>query len=264
MNLTVKLALFTSFLCIALITGLTYSAYNFSANALTVRLGKQLEAVVRTASLGIDGDLHDQIKGPEDAETEAFKTLRDHLRAVKKVNKLDTEIYTMRRTSSADGKAVMEFVVMTNEKPYIGELYDHKDEMNPALIQGESNYTSLYKSPNGTWISAFAPVLDRRGQVSGLVEADYRADTLLALLRKNLMNLLWKGIAFSILAVFLSFLLAKNITRRITYLTETTEKISLGKIETPVRMKGKDEVSRLGAALERMRESLVIAHKMLD
>jgi len=264
MNLTVKLALFTSFLCIALISGLTYSAYTFSANELTVSLGKQLEAVVRTASIGLDGDLHDQINGPEDVTSEAFETLRNHLLAVKKVNQLETEIYTMRRTSNADGKAVMEFVVMTNEKPYVGELYDHKEEMNPTLIHGKSNYTSVYKSPNGTWISAFAPILDRRGQVSGLVEADYRVDTLLALLRENFLNLLWKGVAFSVLAVFLSFLLAKSITRRITYLTDTTEKISLGKIETPVRMKGKDEVSRLGAALERMRESLVIAHKMLD
>ena len=264
MNLTVKLALFTSFLCVALIFGLTYAAYTFSAHELTISLGKQLEAVVRTASIGLDGDLHDQIRKPEDAQTEAFKTLRRHLLAVKKVNKLETEIYTMRRTSNADGKAVMEFVVMTNEKPYIGELYDHKEEMNPTLIHGESNYTSVYKSPNGTWISAFAPILDSRSQVSGLVEADYRVDTLLSLLRKNFLNLLWKGVAFSVLAVFLSFLLAKSITRRIKYLTQTTEKISLGKIETPVRMKGRDEVSRLGAALERMRESLVIAHKMLD
>lgn len=264
MSLTVKLALFTSMLCIALISGVIYFSYQISSQELTESLGKQLEAIVRTASLGIDGDLHDQIRTNEDAASPAFIAMREHLRNVKKVNQLDTEIYTMRRTSNDAGKAVMEFVVMTNEKPYVGELYDHKPEMNPTLIQGKSTFTDVYMSPNGTWISAFAPILDGNGQVSGLVEADYQVDTLIALLRTKFVDLLWKGIGFSLVAVLLSFFLAKRITGRIKYLTETTEKISLGKIETPIRMKGKDEVSRLGNALERMRESLVIANKLLE
>lgn len=264
MSLTVKLALFTSMLCIALISGVIYFSYQISSQEMTESLGKQLEAIVRTASLGIDGDLHDQIQSVDDVESEAFQSLRDHLRMVKSVNNLETEMYTMRRTSNDSGNAVMEFVVMTNEKPYVGELYELKPEMNPTLIQGKSTYTDVYMSPNGTWISAFAPILDSKGQVSGLVEADYQVDTLLALLRAKFMDLVWKGVGFSIVAVLLSFFLAKRITSRIKYLTETTEKISLGKIETPIQMSGRDEVSRLGSALERMRESLVIANKLLE
>lgn len=264
MSLTVKLTVFTSFLCIGLIAGIIFLSYRISVAEMTESLGKQLESIVRTASLGLDVDLHDQIQSNEDATSTVFLQLRDHLRRVKKINQLDTEIYTLRRTSNDSGKAVMQFVVMTNDKPYIGELYDHKPEMNPTLIHGRSAYTSVYQSPNGTWISAFAPILDGRGQVSGLVEADFQVDTLLSLLRAKFLDLLWKGGIFSIVAVLLSFLLAKSITSRIRYLTETTEKISLGKIETPVHMKGSDEVSRLGDALERMRESLLIANKLLE
>lgn len=264
MSLTSKLTLFASFLCIFLISAVIFLSFRISESELKTSLGKQLEAIVRTAALGIDGTLHDQVKTNEDATSEAFLSIRDHLVKVKRANQLETEMYTMRRTSSNSGEAVMEFVVMTNEKPYVGEFYELKPEMNEALIHGRSAYTSVYQSPNGTWISAFAPIVDQEGQVSGLVEADFQVDTLLSLLRAKFLSLLWKGIGFSLLAILLSYFLARGISGRIVYLTETTEKISLGKLDTPVSIKGKDEVTRLGEALERMRESLVIANKLLD
>ena len=46
-------------------------------------------------------------------------------------------------------------------------------------------------------------------------------------------------------------------------LTELTEKISLGKVDTAVPVKGNDEVATLAKALDRMRESVKIAAELL-
>lgn len=259
MSLTVKFALFTSALCIFIIAGITYLSYLISYRELERSLGMELEAIVRTGAVGISGDMHDLIKSGADVEGEAFQTIREHLLAIKKANKLDTEVYTFRQM----GEELM-FIVMTNEKPFVGDTYSIRPEMRPTLTKGQPAHTGVYGDKHGEWISAYAPILDSDGNLSGLLEADYEVHTFFALLREKFLYLVLKSLGFAAVAVIASFLLAKSVTRKLVYLTNITEKISLGKLDKSIEIKGSDEVSNLAASLERMRESLVIAAKMLD
>ena len=259
MSLTVKFALFTSVLCLFIIAGISFLSFRLSRSALEASLGQRLEAIVRSGAIHIDGTLHDQIKSNEDVTGEAFKSIAAHLRKLKAANDLQTEVYTFRRTGEQ-----LEFVVMTNEKPYVGDTYSIRKEMLPTLNEGKAVHTSVYSDVHGDWISAYAPIFDQNGQISGLLEADIKFDEFLELLKKDFYTVTLKGIGFALFAVLMSFLLAGTVTRKLNYLTDITEKISLGKMDTPIQMKGSDEVSRLGASLERMRESLKIAADLID
>ena len=259
MSLTVKFALFTSTLCIAIIAGIIYLAYLDDYDKLEESIGQRLEAIVRSAAIEIDGTAHDQIKGPEDAETPAFITIRDHLRLIKQANDLSQEMYTFRRIGEQ-----LQFIVMTHEKPFIGDTYEIRKEMHPTLNDGKPARTGLYHDTHGAWISAYAPIFDQNGQISGLLEADVRVDEFEALLREQAVALFVKGLGFVVLAVICSFLLARTVTKKLNYLTHITEKISLGKMDTPIQVKGSDEVAKLGSSLERMRESLKIAAEMIE
>jgi methyl-accepting chemotaxis protein len=259
MSLTIKFALFTSTLCILIIAGITYMSYLISYRELERSLGMELEAIVRTGAIGINGDLHDQIKSMDDVNGEAFQTIRNHLLDIKNANQLDTEVYTFRQM----GEQLM-FIAMTNEKPYVGDTYSIRSEMRPTLTEGKPAHTGVYGDAHGEWISAYAPIRDSNGNLSGLLEADYRVETFFALLREKFLYLMLKSLGFAAIAVIASFLLAKSVTRKLVFLTNITEKISLGKLDKSIEVRGKDEVSNLAASLERMRESLVIAAKMLD
>jgi methyl-accepting chemotaxis protein len=221
-------------------------------------IGERLKAIAATAALDIDGDLHDQIKNAGDQDTEAFETIRQHLLEVKQGNDLREEVYTFRRMH---GK--LEYVVMTNERPFIGDTYTIKEAMLPTLNDGIPTYSGAYVDENGHWISGYAPVLDSNGQVSAMLEVDVRIEEFVALLNQKFIALVIKGMIFAVIAVVLSFLLAGTVTRRINYLTEVTEKISLGKVDTRIYVTGNDEVAQLGASLERMRESLKIAAQLI-
>jgi len=259
MSLTVKFALFTSALCTLIIAGIIYLAYLDDHQKLEDSIGQRLEAIVRSAAIEIDGTAHDRIQGPEDAETPAFITIRDHLRLIKEANDLSQELYTFRRSGER-----LQFIVMTHEKPFIGDTYEIRKEMLPTLNDGKPGRTGLYHDTHGAWISAYAPILDQNGHISGLLEADVRVDEFEALLREQAVALFVKGLGFVVLAVVLSFLLARTVTKKLNYLTDITEKISLGKMETPISVKGSDEVAKLGVSLERMRESLRIAAEMIE
>ncbi|CAM2068681.1 Cache and HAMP domain-containing protein [Sulfidibacter corallicola] len=259
MSLTIKFSLFTSFLCLSVILGITYLSYRISYRELEQSLGEKLESIVRTGAASIDGDLHDRVRGPEDVEGEAFTTLRQQLRDIKRANELETEVYTFRQEGES-----LKFVVMTNEKPFVGDTYGIRPEMRVTLTKGQPNHTLLYEDSHGQWISAYAPILDSQGNISGLLEADYEVHTFFSLLREKFIYLMIKALAFALAAVAVSYLLALSVTRKLVYLTDITEKISLGKMDKPIQIEGRDEVARLGESLERMRESLVIAAKLID
>jgi len=72
-----------------------YLSYRTSYRDLEEAIGKQLEAIAATGALMIDGDLHDQIRTPEDANTEAFKTLQKVLRDIKKKNNIKTPLFLL-------------------------------------------------------------------------------------------------------------------------------------------------------------------------
>lgn len=257
MTLTTKFALFTSLLSLSIIAGLTFFAYHNAYRELETSLGMRLEAVVRSGALGIDGSAHDTIRGMDDVADEAFQSIRHHLRQLKEANDLKEAIYTLRRRGET-----LEFVVMTNEKPFVGDTYSIRRAMLPTLNEGKPAHTGVYSDTHGEWISAYAPIFDRNGQISGLLEADIHVEEFLATLRGKFIVLVEIGLAFAVLAVLGSLLLAKGVTRKLNYLTDVTEKISLGKMDTPIQVQGKDEVAKLGQSLERMRESLRLAAEM--
>jgi len=259
MSLTIKFALFTSVLCLFIIAGLSYLSYQDSYRELERSIGERLEAIVRSGAYGIDGTAHDTIKSNDDTSGEAFLTIRDHLLALKKANDLESEVYTFRKVGE-----ILEFVVMTNQKPFVGDTYPVKKEMIPTLSKGIPASTKRYSDTNGEWISAYAPIFDENGHFSGLLEADVQVGEFFALLKQRTRTLIVWGCVFAAIAVSLSFLLAWTVTRKLNHLTEVTEKISLGKMSTPIKVKGKDEVAKLGISLERMRESLKIAAEMIE
>ncbi len=259
MSISIKFALFTSLLCLAIVGGISYYSYRLTYSEVEKSIGERLEAVVRSGAITVDGTAHDTIQGPGDAESEAFLTIRDHLRKLKDANGLEEELYTLRRVGEE-----MRFIVMSHEKPFIGDAYSIRREMLPTLNQGRAAHTGVYSDAHGDWISAYAPIFDRDGQISGLLEADMRVEAFLDILWRDYLAMLAVYAAFALAAVALSFLLARTVTRKLNRLTQATEKISLGKMDAPIDASGRDEVAKLAASLERMRESLRIAARMIE
>ena len=72
MGLGLKIMIFTFLLLVTTAGILIYFSYKTSYLDLEKSIGRRLEAIAATGALMIDGDLHDQIKEPEDSNSEAF------------------------------------------------------------------------------------------------------------------------------------------------------------------------------------------------
>ena len=135
-----------------------------------------LESVASEVASLVDADQHETIHTNADADGAAFQTIRHALRITQERRGIDSPIYTLRPTDAGD----TEFVVMTNETPFIGDRYAGRDAMRPVFAEGQRARTGLYGDDHGRWISAYAPITTDAGDVVALVEVDRPADTLVA------------------------------------------------------------------------------------
>jgi methyl-accepting chemotaxis protein len=258
-GLGLKIMIFTILLVVITAVILIYFSYITSYADLEKAVGERLEAIAATGALMIDGDLHDRIKGAGDENSEAFIKLKKVLLDIKKRNNLETEVYTLRR----EGNKIF-FAVMTNPKPYIGQEYEIREEMLPALNQEKSSRTKIYKNKNGTWLTAYAPIYDSGGHISAVLGVDTRLTTFQQQLREKVRRLAIISIIILGLGIVLGFLLSRRLVKNLGYLTEVTRKISTGMMDRSIKVESRDEVGELAESLERMRVSLKIAMDMIS
>ncbi len=265
MGLSTKIILMVVFVVLLTAGSSIYLAYRNASEALQESVGVRLEGIAATAALMIDGDLHDKVRREEDAKKPAFLKLRAILRKIRTANHLETDVYTLRRISE---KRALKYVVMSNETPFVGDSYTL-----PALVRPTYNkvsklhktgYTGIYRSANGWWITAYAPILNSKGKLSGVLSVDTKLTTYQAELRAKITPLLVNSSVLLMFGLLLGFFFSNRLVRRLRKLTELTEQMSLGQSTEAIPITSTDEVGQLARALNRMWESLRRALELLD
>ncbi|MBX7221946.1 MAG: HAMP domain-containing protein [Blastocatellia bacterium] len=259
LSLSVKISLL-SIVLISLTVALGgWLNYRQAKEELEAQLGLQLEGIARTASLQIAGEDISQIQKKEDVETETYRKLKTYLAEVVRVNGLNPDtVYVLRPNGNGT-----EFVVVATDNPLLGNRYELKAEMVPVLKEGKSNHTGVYRDAHGTWLSGYAPISEKSGKIVALLEVDYRVEVLLAHLVSNTQRIVFTSYVVAIFGILASIVVAQTITRRLRMLSVAAEQMSLGNLESPIPVVGKDEISELSVALERMRESLKTSNELL-
>lgn len=142
-----------------------------------------------------------------------------------------------------------------------GEVIAH----SLGTLPSELRASSALAAPSGqrefqfrerTVYETSAPILEGRvGTVSVGIWADIVEDEI----RRAIYPLIGLiGIALAASLIF-SILVTQGITRRVLRLKDIADKVSMGDLETPVRVESNDEIGDLAYSLERMRASLKAA-----
>jgi methyl-accepting chemotaxis protein len=238
---------------------LIFFSYRTAYLDLEKSIGERLEAIAVTGALMLNGDLHNRIKSEKDEESEAFKKLQKILRDIKEKNNLEEEVCTFRREGD-----ILKYIVMSHEKAFIGQTYKIRPEMRPTLNKGKSSHTRIFEDEHGIRLSAYAPIMDSKGHISGILDVDIELTFFNQLLQQKINRLILIGSVILIIGIVMSFLLSRRLVRNLKYLTDITEKISTGMMERSIDIDSKDEVGDLAKSLERMRLSLKMAMEMID
>jgi len=239
------------------------------------REAQRISAVAVTLAPHINGDLHETMAlvVPEkdgfvrwEEAPGPIQLLRGGLVKALEQNQLGTPLYTLRlreefrtivqRDPDIVHPEAMEFFLSTSDAPYWRHTYEYRPLMGPTLFQGQSNQVPMYQDHHGTWISAYAPVKNAKGEVVALLEVDATLDTLLERAQKDLRQRATTMLGSVAVLLLLLALAVQRTTRSISTLASSADRFGKGDFESAISARGSREVEQLAGSLEFARSSI--------
>jgi len=164
---------------------------------------------------------------------------------------------------TGDGRAIR--VGNTETEP----LADVSDLLSGTTVSTDGEVTKSTREDPSTGkelISFYARARpdDVTAPLGWVVVLQIRGDRALAPVRKMLGTILRMSLGVGLLGLLIVGLIALPLSGRIGRLTEATEAIAAGELDTPVAARGHDELSRLTRSFDRMRVSLKQGHEALE
>jgi HD-GYP domain-containing protein (c-di-GMP phosphodiesterase class II) len=237
--------------------------YRAQERWLRESLGSLLLNIARTGALLVDGDLHERVVRAGRNDTAEYGVLRTRLQHIQAANQLRDAVYTL---SNVEG-AMARFAVVSNGLAPVGLEYRLAPEIQSVvkdvLSTGTPAFTGIYASSSGSWITAFAPVLNAAGRPVAVLDVDFRADVYLAQLRSVRERLYLHSLVAALLALGAGVLMARRITRPVGQLAAAARRVVEGDLTTPVRVDARDEIGLLGNVFHLMVDRLHASHRSL-
>ncbi len=236
-------------------------AYRSLSHDLEMQLGERLDHIARTAQLLINPKDHEALvarflKQEQNLDkTPEFKRLQKTLQIIKERNHLEDEIYTVIAPDWAPGNMI--FMAMSAEKTYIGNGMTLHPLVGETLKTNSFNYSALYSDHEGSWVSAFAPILDSSGRPAAVFEIDFNATGEVRNAKITLLKtLLFPALISLALAALLGRKLGRLMSRPIEELASATALVAAGKLDARVKVTSRDELGQLGTGFNAMTADL--------
>lgn len=258
--------------CSLLSTGLALSVVYWQFRSMLFNeIRNKAMSVAATTAVLLDGDDHQAIINESDSKKAkalpAYGKAKSELRKVREANKkagLDFRfIYTMRQSENKNLLFIVdetdEFVGETNEKTKdfsdVHEVYRDKAAVKIRLdtIWADEDFT---EDSFGVWLSGFAPIHSKTGDVIAAVGVDIPADDVRAELAR-VRNIGLIGLAISVvLSVVVANLISTQVNRPLLRLQNAVEMIGRGDLKTRVEFPRQDEFGQVGMAINHMADEL--------
>jgi serine phosphatase RsbU (regulator of sigma subunit) len=175
-NIATRIMLTIYLMIVLMTTFFVVFGYVNQLNLQEQRQYEKLSGIVSALAYSIDGDVYQEMMNTHpkkddiktNLEDKTYKRINKLLSNVKATNKLSSDIYTLTYDSKKD---VFLYGITSSENPYFRHEYQQYPK---GLLEkiNEGGIIPLYDSENGSWLSAFHPIKNKKGETIGLVEAD--------------------------------------------------------------------------------------------
>jgi HD-GYP domain-containing protein (c-di-GMP phosphodiesterase class II) len=224
-------------------------------------LGALLLNIARTGSLLVDGDLHARLAADGRVDGPVYGPIRDRLLLIQESNGLDESLYTLTDVAGEHAR----LGVIGNGLGAAGSDYRLQEGIQHvvgrAFAEGTAGFTDVYTGPDGTWISAFAPVRDSSQRIVAVLAVDFRANTYLAARDAVRRRLYGSALAGGALALIASVLLARHVTRPLAALRALASGVVEGDLTPRRTVRTRDEIGLLANVLHLMVDRIQVSQK---
>lgn len=239
---------------LVLVSSLTlhYFAFRAAKSSIEYTLGQMALNITRSVNKVIDTDKYADLVETKDAGNEYYSNLKENMIAMKNNTGLEF-LYSISRAQ--DGKYI--YVVDGMEAGAEGEsvLGEEEDEISEAMeacFQGKETYEFDDSEEWGKLISGYIPIVNKDGEVVGILGADFDANYMVEQLGKADFNIYVAGGFILLFSILLAVAVSYWIVRSLKHLREKIGLIKNGDLTVELEMKRNDEVGGLSKAFQSM------------
>ncbi|MEM6524805.1 MAG: HAMP domain-containing sensor histidine kinase [Bacteroidota bacterium] len=237
------------------------SSYFLALKAGKKAVLQRLEILANSASIQLNGDAHEALTekyGDRDdiiynTQDCTYHALHSVLKLLVQKNKISTPIYTMVYNGRMDN---YEFIVSSSDQPYFRHTFTkYPKELRMDYLTG--GIVDVYKSENGTWLSAFQPIKNSKGDVVAVVQCDEKFDDFIEEARMALFIKI--GIALVMFLPFSFFLyryIRRNLERQDFQKHLLREKNQEIQAQSEVIKRSHDRLEEANRSIQKRNESL--------
>ena len=218
----------------------------------TGRVTEGLAAVVQTLATRISIEDHLTVSQSGRESSPAFTRIATVLLGAARSNGLrDDQLYTFFIRS--DG--TLSFAVMLHPTPFVGQNYHVPQALRPtvdaSLRTGDTGRTGRFSDSHGTFVSAFAPLVDDQGEVQGLVWADRDYDELRPAVRSRFLRLLTLELLVAVVLMAAVLATRQRVSQRLRALLIRLRVAFEGeKGEDRPSLESRDEIAELESLID--------------
>lgn len=257
--------LYTAFIATALVSssvGMGVLYWEFRPHILEDEQAKAITVAATTAAL-LDPNLLGQINTLADEKTPAYQQLKYQLAKARDANRRPHIFIKFLYTLKPDPQNTDQMIFLVDAEADPRETSSVGDIDHNSPISDIRHHLKDYFSPGkfltdqwGTWISGFAPVLDKEGNYVATVGADISVDRYFANMR-GLTHIMVIGFGVALaFAFFGAKLLSRRVTRSLKELLFCVREIGQGNLKTKALIETKDEFQELAEEINRMSKGL--------
>ena len=224
-------------------------------------MGPLVLDIARTSVLLVDGDQHQAAVTKGRTDTPAYAAVRAQLLRIQETNQLKEPIYTLTDVTAEKAR----FAVTSYGQEPVGKEYQLAPEIRPivqqVLAEGKPAFTSIYSNERGTWLTGFAPIVNRKGKAVAVLNVDYRADPYLAALDNLRRSVFGAAVIGGAVALLVGIVLARQVTRPMAELSALARGVLEGDLTGSAQIKARTEIGTLADVLHLMVQRLHISNR---
>ena len=179
---------------------------------------EKLSAITKTLAFNIDGDKHEQLMQmylekdgiKSNDQNFIYKDIHNLLRKTEKDNRTGSTIYTLIYVKD---KGLFHYGVTSSDAPFFRHEYLQFPEILVKNFE-TGGVIPRYTSENGTWISSFSPVRNKKGEVVAVVESDVRFDEFIDRANSEIFQSSIMALGVILIVAFFLYRAVKKILRK--------------------------------------------------
>lgn len=259
---SLKFSLGGAFAGIVVLTSIALglSTYYSVRSFIRQDIRQRLHDLAGVVALQIDGDQHKRILLRSDEKTETYLKVKKQLQAARDKSDGVRFVYTVRRDPSGNIMFVVDAEEKLEDLSHVGDVYTQATPLliatfdAPYEVHVEKNF---YSDQWGTWLSGYAPIFSRNGDLAGIVGIDVSAKQVLAYENQYLLFIILVCAVVTGVVIIIGVLFSRSISKPLLVLSRDMSKIQHFELDETVEIKSRViEINSMKTAVENMKNGL--------